>query len=155
MKLREHVRIRASPEAVWPYIANPVLMSAWNPKIVSTDRLSDEPLRLGETFTVIFKMSGKEREAKIEVVACQQPTSLTLRHRTADGPEPYTDATYTLTLKGETTLVEECIDLSKQGIPWFFRALIWFIKTFGKPSGPGKPYLERLKDLVEGKAAAP
>ncbi|MCX5661016.1 MAG: SRPBCC family protein [Planctomycetota bacterium] len=152
MKLREHVRIRASPEAVWPYIANPVLMSAWNPKIVSVDRMSEEPLRLGETYAMIFKMNGRDREGKVEVVACQEPAMLTLRHRAGPKPDAYTDVTYTLTASRGQTAVEECVDMTHQGIPLVFRGLIWFIKTFGKQSEPGKPYLERLKDVVEGGA---
>lgn len=152
MKMRETVLIHATPEAIWPYVANPVLMSAWNPKIVSVNRMSEEPVRLGEQYVAIYAMGGKEREARVEVVACEPAGMLTLRHRTADAPQGHVDVTYILRAKGTGTQVEERIDMGSSGLPWIMRALMWFIQRFGTPAGEGKPYLERLKDAAEGVA---
>jgi uncharacterized protein YndB with AHSA1/START domain len=153
MKLTGRVWINAHPSAVWPFVANPVLMSLWNPKIVSVDRASDEPVRLGERFEMIYTMSGKDRESSVEVVECEEPIRVVFRHHwKQDGQAGFADESYTLTQTNGGTRVEQVIDLGGTAIPWFLRGLIWIIATFGKPTG--EPYMEKLKKAVEDNRAA-
>jgi uncharacterized protein YndB with AHSA1/START domain len=148
MAFIESVQIAARPEEVWPLIADPQRMAAWNKKLVSVTRHAVGPVRLGERFDAVYQMSGKRREATTEVVRCQPPLALTLRHRLAgESPERFVDESYDLFADGNVTRVEQGVDFSHAGLPLWARIIMWFISTFGRSSGEGT--LEPLKRACE------
>ena len=148
VKITSTTDIDAAPEAVWPYVANPVLMSLWNEKIVAVDRPNDVNVQPGETFAMVYRMSGRDNESDVEVTACDEPRALTYRHTiTYKGEQRYVDEHYELTPRDGGVRVSQSIDMSQMGVPLWLRALLWFISTFGKPRGP-EP-LDDLKRVVE------
>ncbi len=148
MAFIESVQIAARLEEVWPLIADPQRMAAWSEKLVSVSRRDVGPVRLGEQFETVYQMSGKRREATTEVVRCQPPLALTLRHRMVGEPsERFVDESYDLFADGNATRVEQGVDFSHAGLPLWARAIMWFISTFGRPSGEGT--LEPLKRACE------
>jgi uncharacterized protein YndB with AHSA1/START domain len=148
MAFIESIEIAARPEEVWPLIADPQQMAAWNEKLVSVNRRDVGPVRLGERFEAVYQMSGKRRETTVEVLRCQPPLALTLRHRMAgESAERFVDESYDLFAEGNATRVEQGVDFSHAGLPLWARALMWFVSTFGRPSGEGT--LEPLKRACE------
>jgi hypothetical protein len=125
-------------------------MAVWNEKLVSVDRRFDGPVQLGERIEAVYQMSGKRRTSSAEIVRCQPPLALTLRHHMAgEPPERFVDERYDLFADGNVTRVVQSVDFSKAGMPLWARGLIWFISTFGQPSGEGT--LEPLKRACEVK----
>jgi|SRR4051794_5367542 carbon monoxide dehydrogenase subunit G len=148
MKVCESIDIDATPEQIWPFIADPQQMAAWHVKLVSVSRSGKGPVYLGDRFETIYEMSGRRRQATAEIVYCQPPTGLTLRHRIAEmGSEHFVDETYELTSRGGSTRVAQSVDFSNAGFPLWARGLMWFISRFGYSVGEG--ILEPLKRACE------
>jgi len=148
VKLRERITISAPPDVLWPFLADPVQMSLWNDKIVAVDRDSDQPVRTGETFNMIYRMRSKESECVVTVRDVQPGAAVTYEHVAEwRGKPQIVHQTLRLKSTGNQTRVTEEIDLAKAGIPLPFRLLIWVINRFGKPTG--EMPLEKLKRLVE------
>jgi uncharacterized protein YndB with AHSA1/START domain len=149
MKIKETIKIAASAAEVWPFVAVPARMAGWNPKLVSVSRASEQPVILGERFSAVYVMSGKNRESDVEVTACEPAALVTYRNHfnSGNGRPSFVDESYTLSAQAGATVVEQVVDLSGAGIPLFWRAVIWFIGRFGK--SVEEPYMLRLKRLVE------
>src|SRR4051812_16732911 len=134
----ESIDISARPEDVWPLIADPQRLGGWNVKLVSVKRAAVGPVQLGERFEAVYQMSGKRRAVSTEVVRCQPPLALTLRHRIAEEPpERFVDESYDLFTVGTVTRVQQSVDFSQAGLPLWARAIMWFVSTFGHPDGEG------------------
>ena len=71
MQLRESTVILADAASVWPFLADPVLQADWNPKLVSIERERSGPVRFGERFEVIYRMSGRENHSRVEVTVAR------------------------------------------------------------------------------------
>jgi len=153
MRLHESVIISADAAAVWPFLADPVLQADWNPKVVSVDRARSGPVAFGERFEMIYLMSGRENQSRVEVTAVRPSERVVFLHRTAwKSTEQLVEESYEITPHGDGVKVVQTIDLTRAGIPGPFRLLIWFINRFGWNAE--EPYLHRLKRLVEQPAAA-
>lgn len=152
MKIKEKTDIHAAPAQVWPYLVDPVIQAAWNPKIVSIDRIHDGPVHPGETFNMIAKMSSKESTSRVEVVEVNEPRRLVFEHHINDDSGDFT-VTETLTLEpsGIGSRVQHTIDLRNTPIPMLLRPLIWLLINFGKPAEA--PPLNQLKKIIEADLA--
>lgn len=154
MKLRQSITIAADPAGVWPYLIDPVLQAAWNPKIVSIDRDVDGPVEIGDRFTMLYRMSGKDNLSQVEVTQVVPNERLVFQHRLAlDKGEQQAEEIFELTPERNGTALTHTINLSDTGIPLPFRILIWLIMRFGKDVGP--KYLETLKQMIESEIASP
>jgi len=151
MAFSESIEIDGSPEDVWPHFADPNRMAVWHEKLVSVSWNAQRPVQLGDRFDAVYQMSGRRREVSTEVLRCQPPLALTLRHRMrGEPPERFVDESYDLFTVGNVTRVQQSVDFSHAGLPLWARAVMWFISTFGHPSGEG--ILEPLKRACETKA---
>jgi hypothetical protein len=148
MRLRQSTIISANASAVWPFLADPVLQADWNPKVVSIDRERSGPVRLGERFDMIYRMSGREHQSRVQVRVAQPARHVVFLHRVAGkSSEQIVEESYEIVTRDDGVRVVQTIDLTRAGIPWPFRLLVWFIGRFGRNAE--EPYLDRLKRLVE------
>jgi hypothetical protein len=153
MRLRQSTIISADASAVWPFLADPVMQADWNPKVVSIDRERSGPVRFGERFEMIYRISGRENQSRVEVTVAQPSEHVVFLHRvTWKSAEQVVEESYEISSRGNGVKVVQTIDLTRAGIPWPFRLLIWFINRFGWNTE--EPYLDRLKRRVEQPAAA-
>lgn len=150
MTLREVIQIAAPPERVWPYVADPALMAGWNPKLVDIRRSLTGPVRLGESFEATFRMGGKDRDCVIDVIECDPPRRLVLRHRPREAGDRYADLAFDLSQGAGGCRLVQRFNLDHWGIHFFLRCLIRFIHIFGSPVG--RTYLQQLKEQVEQEA---
>lgn len=149
MKLRESVVIAAAAEDVWPWVADPVLQAGWNPKIVEVNRDAKGLACLGEKFSVVYRMRGRETKSLVEVTRCQPPLSIAFQHSQDD--RHVVEELYTIEPCAKGSRLLQTIDLSRAAVPWPFRVIMWLINRLGRPQG--QPYLDRLRELVEQSAA--
>jgi len=147
--MQDRILIAARADQVWTYVADPELMAGWNPKIVGVDREARGPVTVGERYWMTYRMSGKSEKLRITVTKFAAPTRLQLRHeRDPARPDHYVLEEYLLDEQGDgKTRVTQRINLRRAGLPLWVRPLLWFVHTFGRPTG--KRYLEELRDLVE------
>ena len=155
MRLRQSTFISADASAVWPLVADPVLQADWNPKVVSVGRERSGPVRAGERFEMIYRMSGRENESRVEVAVAQPPFRVVFVHRVAGkAGEQVVEESYEISPRASGGVeVVQTIDLTAAGIPWPIRLLIWFINRFGSSRRGEEPYLDRLKRLAEQEPA--
>ena len=138
---------------MWPFLADPVLQAGWNPKVVSVGRERSGPVRRGERFEMVYRMSGREKQSRVEVTAARPPRRVVFLHRTAwRSAEQVVEESYEIAPHRHGVKVVQTIDLARAGIPWPFRPLIWCLHRFGQRDE--EAYLDRLKCLVERPAAA-
>ena len=146
--LRSRVKINAPPERVWPFVADPVLESTWNPKMVAIDRDREGTVSLGERFQIEYVMSGRSSRCEAEVLVSDAPTRLVYRYHLLGENKPVSVLmTYDLRRTGDSTRLVQTVNMSGMGIPLPVRALIWFITRFGR--SVGAEYLETLRAEVE------
>lgn len=151
--IRSKITIGAPPERVWPFVADPILESSWNPKMVAIDRDLEGPVRLGERFEIEYVMSGKSSRCEADVIESDAPSRLVYRYHLLGENKPVSVLmTYDLRRGGGTTRLVQTIDMSEMGIPLPVRALIWFVTRFGR--SVGAEYLETLRAEVERLEAA-
>jgi len=148
MTMSDSIRISATLEQVWPFVADPVGHAIWNEKVVEVRREADQTVRQGERFGMTYRMSGKDQESEVEVIACNPRHEVQFRHQYSwKSKYRYATEIYRLKHLGDQVEVTQEMDMSETGIPWIFRALIWFISRFGKSVGQSN--MERLKEAVE------
>ena len=146
--LRTTIDITADPDAIWPHIADPVLMSVWNTRIVAVEREEEGELQEGDRLDMMYLMSDEKRRSEVEVVRCDRPREFVLNHWLMEADRPGMVAeTYLLEDRGGTTRVTQLVNLGQSGIPILVRGAIWFFSRMGRPVGDGP--LQRLKRSVE------
>jgi uncharacterized protein YndB with AHSA1/START domain len=152
MQIHQKIDIKASPQKVWSYLIPPSQMALWNEKVVSVKKISIGQESQGYRYEAIYRMNNKESHLSAEMVVFEPPYHLKICYQEQNVSDPkwfgrkiYED--YTLKVQGENTHLEQLITFENDGIPWFLRGLIYFIMTFGKPTG--EPYLHKLKRLAE------
>jgi hypothetical protein len=152
MPVRQSIVIAAGADAVWTFVADPLMQSKWNLKIVSVDRRISGPARFGERFGVIYRMSGRPTVSQVEVTACQPPLHIVFQHKLVrDNGQGIVDEAYTLKPSGHGFLEIQTNDLTRTGISWIIRGIIGLVGRLGRSVGPS--YFHQLKALVERSAA--
>ncbi|MCB1057768.1 MAG: SRPBCC family protein [Acidobacteria bacterium] len=148
MTLVHKAWIDAAPAEVWPWVADPMRVGEWNPKLVSIDRESSGELATGDTYTVLYRMNGRDSEFDAVVRRSEPPYRLEIELREPGAPRDRVIVeSYRLEDREAGTRLVQRIDLSHAGIAWPWRLLMSFLTRFGTPKG--KPYLLRLRELVE------
>jgi hypothetical protein len=148
MKLSDSIDIDADPDSIWPFLAIPQRMALWNSHVIAVERSGEQPVQMGERFTMTYKLSGPPRQSEVEVVQCQPPLLVAYQHRfMVKTRERSALESYELRVRNGTTRLRQTLDLGDVGIPWIFRPLIWWIHHFGRTVG--ESFLEELKRLVQ------
>ncbi|MCA9231052.1 MAG: SRPBCC family protein [Planctomycetales bacterium] len=151
--MKETISVSANLDQVWPFVSDPVGQATWNEKIIDVRRKSHEPLQLGEQFGITYRMSGRERDANVEVIVCNPPHEVQFRHQYRwKSQNRYAIEKYSMQQQGNLVQVVQEIDLRDAGIPWFLRPLVWFLNRYGKPVG--QTTMESLKEVIEASVSS-
>ena len=148
MILREQIDIQRPPEAVWAWISDPRRTPQWNSHLKAVIPIILCEPGLNYRYRATFQLSTKPRIMDSEIVEFSPPTTLTIRMKEeAVAAGPVSLESYELhPIEGGTRLIQT-VTVDNVGTPFFLRALIWFIRRFGRPTG--KEFLVHLKELVE------
>jgi len=93
VKSDTHVRIRATPREIWPWVAHPDGIMRWNRKLVAHEAPALEHLHRGSRFRVTYRMK-KPVETWAEISEWNPPHHVALLYRDdpsrsrASGPRP-------------------------------------------------------------------
>jgi carbon monoxide dehydrogenase subunit G len=153
MTLKEHVHIDRPPEDVWNVIENPETMKLWNPNVKHVVLYNWGARSQGFRYRMTYALSGKANELDAEMLEYRPPVRLVIKLTGGRfARKTCIHEIYDLVPVEGGTRLEQTIDIHDAGIPLLYRMLIWFIRRFGKPTGPS--YLAGVKALVEGKQAS-
>jgi len=153
MRITQSVNVLAGAEDVWPFIADPALQAEWNPQFVSIDRRHSGPAILGERFAMTRSRDGERQVFDVEVVEVNILTRIVFRHRMIwKNREQIFDEIYDVDVGAGGTRVTQTTDLSRSGLPWWVRLIVWF--TVRNDQHVEESYLEKLKRRIEKRQAA-
>lgn len=103
------VLINSPVQAVYDYVSQPDRWHEWHPVSLGAQRTSDEPLKVGDTFTEQIRLYGQENQMNYRVDIASPPhefkTSFT---------SPMIDGSihYKLEQRGDSTLFHRTLDYS-------------------------------------------
>jgi uncharacterized protein YndB with AHSA1/START domain len=148
MRTCEQINIAAAAHDVWPCLADPQWHAEWNPKVVRVERSDSGPVRRGERFRMAYRLSREGKLHDVEVTEFDPPRRITYLHRiSSKGVQQRATESYEIVPRDGGVEVRMEIDMTLNDVAWGWRALIWFINRFGKPTGDSP--LLKLKQLVE------
>ena len=152
MKITERIVIRAAPQRVWRWLADPALWPQWNPKVKRVNRSRTGAMVAGEVFEADFVLGGKTTTGNVEVKVFEPFQRLVLQHWVdVRGRVGSLGVEFALNAEGADTHVVQTTDFSASGLPWLVKMLIGIMNRFGRPVG--RSHLDQLKQLGEGRAA--
>jgi uncharacterized protein YndB with AHSA1/START domain len=136
--------IRAAPEAVADYAADPGHAPEWYANIRSVEWRTERPLRVGSRLDFVAQFLGRRLAYTYEVVDLEPGHRLVMR--TADGPFPM-ETTYTFEASGDGTRMT----LRNRGNPTGFSRMAAPVLEAAMRRATTKD-LARLKQLLEDRA---
>ena len=151
MRLRQRTVIDRPAAQVWRHVIRPESFRQWNDKVSGLDAVGE--FRVGQPFTTHFLWKGKALQCASIATEIEEGRVLELRHTALVGPGVPPDLQIrqrvTLEPRGSTrTVVTRLISMENDVMPWYVRALVWFVTRFGAPAGP-----DPLKQLCEAEPA--
>lgn len=146
MKLVESTSTSATIDRVWSVLNQPSLMELWNPKCRKC-HAGSALMGPGVSFDVEFVMNGRESMMRCHVAEYVPPKRLELRYDLGGRQGGEVTEEIVLSEGDSGTLIRQVLDLSRSGIPWWARMLMWVLITFGRQTGPGS--VDGIKALVE------
>ena len=135
MRLQEKIRILATPEVVWAYLADPNLWPGFVPKIQIVEPLEDDFYRI--------EIGGKEVIGKIELLVPSKRMRFA-GQLTNQSKESAFAIEYLIDPKPNGVVVSE---IQEFHIPFPFSIIVWLISRFGTPQS--ETNLQILKELCE------
>jgi len=144
--MREEIDIAAEPHVIWPFVADPMRMGEWQPKISSVAPITAGEARVGARYRIVFRMSRREQPFNTTIEVFEPPARMVLLHEGLNDRRVRETFDLLAEAHGHTRLLHR-IDLSESGIPWYWKPVIAFITRFGQSQGDGP--LEHLKRQVE------
>jgi hypothetical protein len=152
--IRDSIVVAASPAQAWAVVAEPDNLPRWNPKVVRVHGAAGNTLREGSEFWITYRMNGRHTDCLARVTALLPQVRLELSLSSDRLPLGGSIAeTYDVEPVEAGVRVTQTVRFKRSGVPWWTLALITVIHRVGRPTG--KPYLERLRDLVEGRSRLP
>lgn len=146
MTLREEMAFENTPTEIWAILADPALMTLWNPKCVKCV-LKAGPIRTGLRYKATFRLRDSEQESDCEVVECVPEKLLKTR---CDGKAfkvgGYVDETFRIVLSETKTILIHEVDFTHSGLPWLILVMMRLIDKFGY--SVEKSTLERIRELI-------
>jgi hypothetical protein len=150
MRIRQRTVIDRPAAQVWRHVIRPESFRRWNEKISALDAVGE--FRVGQPFTTHYLWRGRPLQCASIPVEIQAERVLELRHTAVVGPgvPPNLEIRQRITLqpRGARTAVTRLVSIENDGMPWYLRALVWFVARLGAPTGP-----DPLKVLCEAEAS--
>jgi uncharacterized protein YndB with AHSA1/START domain len=139
--------LRASPEALWPWLVEPDKLAQWLPNVETFRYEGASTPGVGSRFLMEVKEGRRVTPYQGEILALEKPRRLSLRMVGGCGPKPFTiDVDYKLSNLGRETRVDYvCRCVMPEGFFWRIMGAIgrFFMKAMLKKT------FDRLAARVE------
>jgi hypothetical protein len=152
MILRDRASIGRTPEEVWHFIEDPLLMKSWNFRIAEIVPVTLGERKEGFRYRVRYALAGRESNFEAEIMEYQKPYRFVL-HMAGGGLRKggYIQEIYELSESNGGTLLRQKIEAYETGMNFLRRLMVIFLYHVARPAG--KKQLLRLKKLAETPAA--
>ena len=151
MRIRQRTVIDRPAAQVWRHVIRPESFRRWNDKVSGLDAVGE--FRVGQPFTTHYLWHGKALQCASIATDIQAERLLELRHTAVVGPgvPPQLEIRQRITLhpRGARTAVTKVVAIDNDGMPWYLRALVWFVTRFGAPTDA-----DPLKALCEAEPSS-
>lgn len=142
-EFKASIQIRESPDAIWPYLVDPILVTHWVPGLISTQVVEGDITEAGSVLRSAYRINGKEFDSETLIVEVRSPR-VVVTQETMKGATMVQRVE--LTEQGDgVTLVE--LNLGPIELSASRRLAIALMPTLLRSQG--KTALERLKAAVE------
>ncbi|NJD55996.1 MAG: SRPBCC family protein [Nitrospirae bacterium] len=148
MILKNKIEISVPPEKLWGFIADPVRIMSWNPKIRKVIPVTIGEPKAGSQYRIRYHLIGGEGNYAAELMEFEAPVRCVLHLKGGNLPtKGYIQEIYEITEKQHGCQLTQTILTDQAGIG-FFRALHARLGHL-LGSGSARRYLRRLKKLAE------
>jgi carbon monoxide dehydrogenase subunit G len=148
MILRNRASIDRTPEEVWHFIEDPLLMRSWNLTIREIVPASLGERGEGFRYRVRYTLGRRKINFETKIMEHRKPFRFVLHLSGGDfGKRGYIQEIYELSENRGGTLLKRNIEVYESGLNIFRRLLVIFLHRFARPAG--KKYLMHLKKLAE------
>jgi hypothetical protein len=154
MILKNNIEISLPPKKLWAFIADPVRIMSWNPKIKTIIPVTLGEPKAGSQYRIRYRLISGEGNYAGELMEFEEPMRCVLHLKGGNLPaRGYIQEIYQISEKGNGCLLTQTILIDQAGI-WFFHSLrIRLSHLLGANSA--RRYLRKLKKLAEFSDAAP
>jgi len=135
--------IKRPVEEVWAVVGDPTNTPKWRDSLLSVEKTSDAPMRVGSTFRGTGSMFGRHNRTEFTVAEVEVNRKLAV---TTVTPFPFT-ITLALEPADKGTRIRMIADMQPRG---FFKLAQPIMMTMGKRNNQND--LEKLRDLLESGA---
>lgn len=146
--IRNTVKIRDEPTAIWPFIEDPEKLPLWDVRILNAEPISWGPRSRGYRYRVTFSVNGQPITDCAEITEYDPPRRLTVRRVPAGRTtRDWVEETYSLEPVRDFTRVTHSFSGHSPRVNLVWIILLRLVDLFEKPRGGES--LNRLKQLVE------
>ncbi len=151
MIIKNKMRMSATPEKIWGFITDPMLMKTWNPRITAVVPITLGKPQPNSQYRIRYKLGAKESNFLAEILEYEESARFVLHLSGGNLPSKgFIQEIYEIHQDGKGTLLKQSILVEKGGIGLPRRLSLRIRNIIGGSSG--KRYLGRLKELAEASA---
>jgi len=154
MILKNNIEISVPPKKLWGFIADPVRIMSWNPKIRAVIPVTLGEPKAGSQYRIRYRLISGEDNYASELMEFEEPMRCVLHLKGGNLPaRGYIQEIYQITEKGHGCLLTQTILIGQAGI-FSPRSLhIRLRHLIG--AGSARHYLQKLKKLAESSETGP
>ena len=148
MIIKNKIQLSASPENIWGYITDPMLMKIWNPRITAVVPITLGKPQANSQYRIRYKLSAKESNFLAEIMEYENLARIVLHFSGGNLPKKgFIQEIYEIFPDSKGTLLKQTVLIEKSGISIAGGLSLRMRNIIGATSG--KRYLSSLKELAE------
>jgi hypothetical protein len=146
---KDSIVIDATSRAVWEYVGSPDCWNLFHSNVGECQQVSSQGGRIGSVYTGDSRMGARKAPTRWEIVDLKPGRMIRVTSEVSVTGHASHTATITYELEdlGPKTRVSERVAVNDLGINVFWRAVVWLISRFGRPTG--ETTLMKLKRILE------
>lgn len=154
MILKNKIEISVPPKKLWGFIADPVRIMSWNPKIRTVIPITLGEPKANSQYRIRYRLLRGEGNYAGELMEFEEPVRCVLHLKGGNLPaRGYIQEIYQISEKGKGCLLTQTILIDEAGIGFFPSLQIRLRHLLGANSA--RRYLRKLKQLAEFSDAGP
>ena len=139
------------PGKVWEFIADPLLMMKWNPRIIAVVPVTAGGPQPNAEYRIRYMLVSKESNYSAEILEFEEHNRITLHLSGGDLPKRgFIQESYEIAQDSRGILLLQSIIIEKSGLGLCRRLALRLKNMIGPVSG--KKYLLKLRDLSEDRS---
>lgn len=149
MKIRNKIILPFPEDRIWGFIADPVLMKLWNPRIKEVVPVTLGKPRANSQYRIRYRLGSRESNYLAEIMEYEEFSRLVLHLEGGNLPKKgFIQEIYELSSGSKGTLLIQNILIEHGGLSVSAGLKMRFNNRIGRSSA--KKYLMKLRNMAEG-----